>query len=86
MFGAMAVHFGYAPDQIRAMTLPDVARLSRYLARNVPLRDLVAAIAKSLGISVPEPTRSDPSHHMTMDAWKALVDATGGRIDGVARG
>jgi len=71
---------GFTPTQIRQMEFFDVMRLSRYFSRHPPLRDLVEAIARSIGIKMPDGSKPE---YMTGEAFKALVDATGGKIDGV---
>lgn len=77
--------------EVRQMTLHDVNIMHRYWRRNPPLRVMVACVAKSLGIDFPEPDRKtsagapDPKKHFTEREFRALMNATGGRIDGIGQ-
>ncbi len=81
MFGRLMTTCGYTPDQIRLLEFPDVIRLSKYLIRHPSQRDLIEAIAKSIGIEVPDGTKPK---YMTGAELNALVNATGGKIAGMS--
>lgn len=66
------------------MTLPEVQRLFRYWTDHPPLGHLVSAIAHALGVKITA-SKPDPSQHLTLEEFSALMRATGGRIDGLAK-
>lgn len=74
---------GFDPDQIRLIEFPDFLRYCSYSTKNPSTRQIVQAIAASLGIEFKEPT---PTRYMTREELKRLVDMTGGKIEGVGRG
>jgi hypothetical protein len=63
------------------MTLFDVSRLNAHWARVPPLRILVMAVARALGVELK--TQSEAPQYMTPEAARAMLALTGGRIDGV---
>lgn len=73
---------GYTPDQIRLIELPDLWRFASYLNKHPSTRDLIEAIARTLGVEVPTGTK--PAY-MTGEELKRLVDMTGGKIEGLAK-
>jgi hypothetical protein len=72
-----------SPDEVRSVEFPDFVRYCNYSAKHPSLRDLVHAIAGSLGIEVPDGTKP---RYMTGEELKAFVDRTGGKIEGIGHG
>lgn len=83
MFGLLMADCGFVPDQIRSIEFPDFLRYCSFSAKNPSTRQIVQAIAASLGMEFSDPT---PPRYMTGEELKRLVDATGGKIEGVGRG
>ena len=78
LFGRLQTDGGYSPEQIRAMTLPDVNRLLKYWGKYPPLRDLVAGF---VGFEIPS---DEPlPQAMTAEEFKRMFAMTGGRIPGM---
>lgn len=79
IFGSLQTECGYTPDEINAMTLLDVQRLSNHWRRNPPLRTLVALCAAALGVKVSDITvKTDESKYLSAEEFGALVRATDG--------
>jgi len=66
------------------MTLHDVRRLSEYAKKNPPLRVLVSYCAAALGVKLPDAKEEKP-HYTTAEEARMIMQATGGRIEGLAR-
>lgn len=66
------------------MEFPDVVRYAKHVSTHPPLRQLVEAIARSLGIELPD--FSAPKQFMTGEELKRFVDMTGGKVEGVGHG
>jgi len=64
------------------MTLWDVDRLFKYWQYDPPSGDVIKAIAKVLGITMPQPKQK--LKHMNADDMRALMRRTGGRIEGLS--
>lgn len=74
---------GYTPDEIRAMTLLDVQRLSSHWSKHPPLRMLVSLCASSLGVKLPAMEAAKTKRqYMTAEEFAAQVQ----RINAVAGG
>lgn len=73
---------GFDPDQIRRIEFPDFIRYCNYSSKNPSTRQIVKAIAQSLGIEFTEPSAT---RYMTGEELKRLVDATGGKLEGVGQ-
>lgn len=67
------------------MTLHDVSLMHNYWRRNPPLRILVAMVAKSLGVELPDPSKPPPEKpkYMTAEELQRLIARTGGKIEGL---
>jgi hypothetical protein len=64
------------------MTLIDVDRLAKHAGKSPTTRMAACAIAARLGIEFKMP---QPKRYTTPEEFAAMVRATGGRIEGVAR-
>lgn len=76
MFGRLQTECGYTPDEIRAMTLFDVERLSRFWQQQPPVRDLLHAIAVWAGAVKPPAARKSKkqaSAGTSLGALKSLI-------------
>lgn len=82
MFGLLMMDCGLAPDQIREIEFPDFIRYCNYSSKNPSSRQILQAIAKSLGVEFSDPA---PKRYMTGEELKRLVDMTGGKIEGVGQ-
>lgn len=71
------------------MTLSDVSMMHRYWRRNPPLRVLVACVAKALGVEFPDLSKANgkepENKYMTAEELRRMIQATGGRIDGMGQ-
>ena len=83
MFGLLMADCGFDPDQIRRIEFPDFIRYCNYSAKNPSTRQIVQAIAKSLGLDFTGPAAT--TRYMTGEELKHLVDATGGKIEGISQ-
>jgi hypothetical protein len=83
VFGLLMADCGFDPDQIRRIEFPDFVRYCNHSAKYPSTRQIVHAIAKSLGIEFAEPTTA---RYMTGEELKAFVDRTGGKIEGIGHG
>lgn len=83
LFGPLQTECGYTPDEIRAMTLDDVQRLYKHWEKHPPLRALVASVAHSLGVKLPQSDQPNKALHMNADEARALLEMTGGKIPGI---
>lgn len=64
---------GFTPEQVRAMTLQDVHRLTKYWERFPPLRMLCA---QYIGFKPVDPfARTDPSRYTSAEELGAMIDA-----------
>lgn len=76
----LGVECGYTPAEIRQMTMIDVRRIFDHFKRTPPLRTLVAACAKALGIEFPDPDAPKPQY-MDADDMRAFMARTGGKLE-----
>lgn len=74
---------GFVPDQIRLIEFPDFIRYCNYSAKHPSTRQIVHAIARSLGVEFPEPPSA--KQYMTGEELKRFVDMTGGKLEGVGQ-
>lgn len=87
MFGPF-VNRGYTFDDVRRMTLHDVALAHGYWKRNPPLEVLMAVVAKSLGVEFPEAGKKPDDQsgkYMTEQEFRLMMRATGGKIPGLGQ-
>jgi len=84
LYSTLATECGYTPEEIRSMTLHDVDRITKGWNKAPPPRMLLMAIGAALGIKF-QPTKLDKPKYMTADEARALMRATGGKIEGVGK-
>jgi hypothetical protein len=73
---------GYTPSEIGEMTLHDVRRIFDHWKTFPPLRVLVAATAKALGVQLPMFDNA-PKNYMTAADAARMMMQTGGKIPGL---
>lgn len=75
LFGRLQTECGYTPDEIRAMTLDDVERLSRYWQQHPPLQQLLHAIAIWAGAVKPPaaPQSGRPMPAVSLSDMQSLI-------------
>jgi hypothetical protein len=90
---------GIGFEEVRRMTLHDVAIAQGYWRRNPPLRVLISGIAVAMGIpaerlfpvkTVKDLTAEDvdltpKKGHMTFEQFERHMAATGGKIEGIGQ-
>ena len=85
MFGPF-LDAGISFDEVRRMTLHDVALAHGYWRRNPPLRTVVMMVAKALGVEFKLPDKPNgKSKHMTAEEAMRFMAATGGKIPGLGQ-